>query len=140
MEEELGFGRAISLDVIKKRVWYAPWKKKTVGIRFNLFFISLKQPKPNLFHKATIKSLWLVHWKEHGRLGSTWCWQRIYEEKNTIDDFLIKNGGDPLPSSVMTEDAEIYYSNGDFYSIPEGALEYKKYDYRPIVKRPMRYT
>lgn len=138
MEEELGFGRAISLDVIKKRVWYAPWKKKTVGIRFNLFFISLKQPKPNLFRKATIKSLWLVHWKEHGRLGSTWCWQRIYEEKNTIDEFLIKNGGDPLPSSVMTEDAEIYYSNGDFYSIPEGALEYEKYDYRPIVKRPMR--
>ena len=135
---ELEEGRAITLAVVKKRIWYAPWIKKTVGIRFNLFFISLKQPKPNLFHKATIKCLWLRHWQEHGRLGSTWCWQRIYKEKEAIDQFLTKLGGDPLPSSVMTEDAEIYYVDGNFHSIPEGALKTEKYDYRPIVKRPMR--
>ncbi len=135
---ELEEGRAITLAVVKKRIWYAPWIKKIVGIRFNLFFISLKQPKPNIFHKATIKSLWLHHWGEHGRLGSNWCWQRIYAEKDAIDQFLTKHGGDPLPSSVMTEDGEIYYVNGNFHNISEEALKTEKYDYRPIVKKPMR--
>lgn len=50
MEDELG--RAYSLAVIKRRLWYAPWCKKAIGIRFNMFFIPLKQPAPATFNKA----------------------------------------------------------------------------------------
>lgn len=134
---ELEDEREITLDTVEKRSWFAPWKKRVVGIRFNIFFIALRQPKPNVFLKAAAKCLWFSYWQQPGRLGSTLCWQYIFEEKEAIDQFLIKHGGDPLPSSVMTEDAEIYYVDGDFYDIPKDALKFEKYNYRPIVRKPM---
>ena len=122
MELETGLGRAYSLAAVKKRVWYAPWVKKTVGIRFNIFFISLKQPKPKVFDKARRESYGLRHWGVKGRLGSTWSWQYLFNEKDVIDDFLKEHGGDPLPEKVMTEDGEIFFADGTFINIPQGAL------------------
>lgn len=136
MELETGLGRAYSLAAVKKRVWYAPWVKKTVGIRFNIFFISLKQPKPKVFDKARRESYRLRHWGVKGRLGSTWSWQYLFKEKDVIDDFLKEHGGDPLPEKVMTEDGEIFFADGTFINIPQGALNRETYPYRPIVKRP----
>ncbi len=136
MELETGLGRAYSLAAVKKRVWYAPWVKKTVGIRFNIFFISLKQPKPKVFDKARRESYGLRHWDVKGRLGSTWSWQYLFKEKDVIDDFLKEHGGDPLPEKVMTEDGEIFFADGTFINIPQGALNAETYPYRPIVKRP----
>ena len=132
MEEELG--RAYHLSVIRKRLWYAPWRKKTIGIRFNMFFIPLKQPAPAIFNKAVRKCGRLKMWGNKGRLGSDWSWHIIFDEKNRIDAFLTENGGEALPDKVMSEDGEICYANGNVRNIPQGALKCKKYPYRPLVK------
>lgn len=132
MEDELG--RAYSLAVIKRRLWYAPWCKKAIGIRFNMFFIPLKQPAPATFNKAFRKCSRLKMWGNKGRLGSDWSWSIIFDEKKRIDAFLTENGGDVLPDKVMTEDGEICYVNGDVWNIPQGALKCEKYPYRPLVK------
>ena len=92
MEDELG--RAYSLAVIKRRLWYAPWCKKAIGIRFNMFFIPLKQPAPATFNKAFRKCGRLKMWGNKGRLGSDWSWRIIFDEKKRIDAFLTENGGD----------------------------------------------
>ena len=131
---EMILGVPYRLDVVKKRLWYAPWLKKVIGIRYNMFFIPLKQPAPASFDKASSKCRRLGLWGCRGRLGSDWSWRKIFENKDRIDEFLKENGGDALPDRVMTEDAEIFDVEGNILNIPQGALKHVKYPYRPLIK------
>ena len=133
---EIETGRAIRLTLVEERLWYAPWKKRAKGIVFNRYFISFKQPAPAKWNKAIKKCSRVWYWGRRGRLGNTEDWRYIFEEKQRINDFLRQHGGSPLPDEVMTEDVQVLNSGSCEADISAGALKNKKFQYRPLIKKP----
>lgn len=132
MEEEQG--RAIRLNVVKKRLWYAPWKTKTLGIKFNWIFISLKNPQPclTIFKNAHALCRRLKFSGKPCELGTTWDWISLYEEKERLNKVLLSLGGDKLPQQVMTSDYSLIDDTSEDKDLEED--DEREYPYRPILR------
>lgn len=96
--------------IVEKRLWYAPWRKKVVGIRVYDVFIPLKQPEPDTFENAAKKAGRKKYKGKRGHLGALWLWKMLYDRDNrsSINNTLQSLGGDPLPEEIMTADMLLF--------------------------------
>ncbi len=127
METETG--GCIQLSVVTKRPWYAPWHQKNVGIMFNRIFISLKQPQPATKKNAERYCRGIVVNGKECRLGDKSDWRYIWEEKECINDFLLKNGGDKLPDRPCLQ---VNSAFDDEYDDKIDSDDFNKVEFRPI--------
>ncbi len=94
--------------IIEKRLWYAPWKKKVLGIRVYGLFIPLTQPEDAIYPQAIMHALKSKNKGKCGSLGWTRVWKVLREDWRTINAALKSYGGDPLPEELMTEEGKLF--------------------------------
>ncbi len=103
------------IQIVEKRLWYAPWKKKVIGVRVYGVTISLKQPEPDTFENATKHALIYKCNGKEGFLGDWRMWSRLRADRDwlTVSEVLQSYGGDPLPEELMTAEGFFFRFKSD---------------------------